>query len=45
MNSHSYPICQEWLKKLMKFYDQNTLIGTSASNESLLDSIILKKKI
>ena len=44
MNSHSYPICQEWLKKLMKFYDQNTLIGTSASNESLLDSIILKKR-
>ena len=32
------------LKNIMKFYDQNTLIGTSASNESLLDSIILKKK-
>lgn len=44
LNSHSYPICDNWLAKLMKFKDDMTLIGTSASNESLLDSIILKKK-
>ena len=44
LNSHSYPICHKWLSKLMKFYNKNTLIGTSASNESMIDSIILKKK-
>lgn len=44
LNSHSYPICNKWLKKLMKYYDKNTLIGTSASNESIISSIRLKKK-
>ena len=43
MNSHSYPICHKWLKKLMKFYDENTLIGTSASNESISIQLYLKK--
>ena len=41
-NSHSYPICEKWLQ-LMKYKDDNTLIGTSASNESLINSISLKK--
>ena len=43
INSHSYPICQKWLQMLMKYKDDNTLIGTSASNESLINSISLKK--
>lgn len=44
INSHSYPICNDWLKKLMKYKDEKTLIGTTASNESLSTSIKLKKK-
>ena len=44
INSHSYPICDDWLKKLMKYKGEKTLIGTSASNESLYSSIKLKKK-
>ena len=44
LNSHSYPICDNWLLKLINYSDNNTLIGTSASNESILDSIKLKKK-
>ena len=43
INSHSYPICEKWLQKLMKYKDENTLIGTSASNESLINSTSLKK--
>ncbi len=43
LNSHSFPVCDDWLNKLMKFKDDITLIGTSASNESLVDSIVLKK--
>ncbi len=44
LNSHSYPICDNWLSKLAENSDENSLIGTSASNESLLNSVILKKK-
>ena len=44
LNSHSYPICVNWLLKLTNYTDDNTLIGTSASNESILESIKLKKK-
>ena len=44
LNSHSYPVSDNWLKKLMKFKNETTLIGTSASNESLYSSIKLKKK-
>ena len=43
LNSHSYPICENWLLKLMKYSNEKTLIATSASNESILDSIKLKK--
>ena len=43
LNSHSYPISDNWLKKLMLFKDEDTVIGSSASYESLADSIILKK--
>ncbi len=44
LNSHSYPISENWLLKLMNNSGNNTLIGTSASNESLLSSLKLKKK-
>ncbi len=43
MNSHSYPICDNWLLKLINHSSHNSLIGTSASNESILFSIKLKK--
>lgn len=44
LNSHSYPICDDWLLKLINNSGDNILIGTSASFESILDSIKLKKK-
>ena len=44
LNSHSYPICDNWLNKLIKFKDDITLIGTSASCESLVDSLVLKRR-
>ena len=43
LNSHSYPIRNCWLKILLNHYKLNTLIGTSASNESLLTSLKFKK--
>ena len=43
LNSHSYPICNNWLKMLMKYKNKNTLIGSSASCESILESIKFKK--
>ena len=43
LNSHSYPICNDWLKKLMNYKVDNSLIGTSGSFESLRKSIQLKK--
>ena len=43
LNSHSYPLKKNWLKKLLYYYKEKTLIGTSASNESLLTSLKFKK--
>ena len=43
LNSHSYPICNEWLIKLSKYKNDNNIIGTSGSFESINDSIELKK--
>ena len=43
LNSHSYPLKKNWLKKLLYHYKERTLIGTSASNESLLTSLKFKK--
>ena len=40
LNSHSYPLHNLWFKKLLNHFDKNTLIGTTASNESLLSSIV-----
>ena len=44
LNSHSYPMCDSWLSKLINYSNDQTFIGTSASNESILDSIKLKKR-
>jgi len=43
LNSHSYPNTDFWLSKLLKYYKNKTLIGTSASYESLYSSLKLKK--
>ena len=43
LNSHSYPLKKNWLKKLLYHYKEKTLVGTSASNESLLTSLKFKK--
>ena len=44
LNSHSYPICHNWLKKLFLYKKKNTIISPTASYESLVDSIKLKNK-
>jgi hypothetical protein len=44
LSSHSYPTCNNWLKKLFLFKKKNTVIAPTASYESLVDSIKLKNK-
>ena len=44
LNSHSYPICNNWLKKLFIYKNKHTVIAPTASYESLVDSIKLKNK-
>jgi hypothetical protein len=41
---HSYPVANDWLKKIMMHFNENSFIGTSASNESLYSTFIKKKK-
>jgi len=43
LNSHSYPNTNLWLSKLLKYFDNKTIIATSASYESLYSSLNLKK--
>jgi len=43
LNSHSYPICDLWLKKVVDNFHENSVVGTTASCESLLSSAKLKK--
>ena len=43
LNSHSYPITNSWLSKLLKHFNDKTLVATSASYESLYTSLKLKK--
>ena len=43
MNSHSYPIRKNWLKTMLKFYKNKTILSSSASNESIFTSLKLKK--
>ena len=43
LNSHSYPICSYWLQKLMKHKENDNLIGTTGSYESINDSVKFKK--
>ena len=44
LSSHSYPVCNDWLKKLFLFKNDTTVIAPTASYESLVDSIKLKNK-
>ena len=44
LNSHSYPICNNWLKKLFVHKNKHTVISPTSSYESLVDSIKLKNK-
>lgn len=44
LNSHSYPVCMNWLKKLFLYKKKNTVIAPTASYESMVDSIKLKNK-
>ena len=43
LSSHSYPVVNFWLKKLIKNFKTNMLIGTTASYESILSSLNIKK--
>ena len=43
LNSHSYPITNNWLKKLTTHFKDKTIIGTSASHESFFTTLKLKK--
>jgi hypothetical protein len=43
LNSHSYPICNNWLLKLTNYFTDKTIIASSASNESMVDSVKFKK--
>ena len=44
LNSHSYPVCNNWLKKLFLYKTKKTVITPTASYESIVDSIKLKNK-
>ena len=43
LTGSDYPVKKFWLKNVVKHYDINSLIGTSASCESLLSNLKLKK--
>jgi len=43
MNSHSYPIKKEWLKKFMKHFKKKTIIASSGSYESITKQVKFKK--
>ena len=43
LNSYSYPVCENWLNKIIINYEEKSILATSASYESLLSSIKLKK--
>ena len=43
LNSLSYPNCDLWLKKIVDHYEKDSIVATTASYESLLSSIKLKK--
>ena len=40
---HSYPVSENWLKKIMVYFNKYTFIGTSSSNESIYSSFVEKK--
>ena len=42
---HAYPVSKMWLKKMMSHFNEKTLIGSSASYESIFSSVKIKKKL
>ena len=40
---HSYPVVNNWLKKILKYYKKNSLVGSNGSYESILSSLKIKK--
>lgn len=43
MNSHSYPVKKEWLKKFMNHFTKKTIIASSGSYESITKQVKFKK--
>ena len=43
LTGSDYPVRKFWLKKIVKHYDKDSLIGTSASYESMFSSLRIKR--
>ena len=43
MNSHSYPVRQNWLKKFIKHFTNKTIIASSGSYESITQQVKFKR--
>tara|TARA_B100000767_G_scaffold42748_1_gene36630 strand:+ start:2756 stop:3568 length:813 start_codon:yes stop_codon:yes gene_type:complete len=43
LSGNSYPFCKHWLKKMFFHFKKGTIVGTTASNESLFTSLKFKK--
>ena len=43
MNSHSYPVTNNWLRKMMKHFKTKTIISSSGSYESITNQVKLKR--
>ena len=43
LNSHSYPIKENWLAKFMKHFENKTIIASSGSYESITNQVKFKK--
>ena len=43
LNGHSYPVKNNWLKKTVKHFKDNTIIGFTGSYQSLFSSLKIKK--
>ncbi len=44
MNDFSYPVCNNWLKKIMKHYKRNRFLGTSGSYSSHYSNSFFRHK-
>ena len=45
MNSHSYPVRQNWLKKFIKHFTNKTIIASSGSYESITQQVKFKRPL